>query len=70
MASCPWSLQQKHTLRHSDILLLWKKTSVGNHFNAKVRETKVGNYVDVPLSDDFNEKEAEEKGRSIQHEMH
>jgi hypothetical protein len=26
-----------------------KKPSVGNHFNRKVRETKVGDYVDVPL---------------------
>ena len=26
--------------------------------------------MDVPLSDDFNEKEAEEKGRSIQNGMH
>jgi hypothetical protein len=63
------------TFRHSTAVtqlkeFIDKNPSVGNHFNAKVRETKVGDYVDVPLSDDFNEKEAEEKGRSIQNGMH
>ena len=43
------------TFRHSTAVtqlkeFLEKKPSVGNHFNAKVRETKVGDYVDVPLT--------------------
>jgi hypothetical protein len=63
------------TFRHCDSVKqfkdFWDKNpSVGNHFNAKKKETCSDDYVDIPLSKHFNEKEAEANDRSVHNGMH
>ena len=49
---------------------LGKNPKVGNHFNEKLKENNVDEDIDIPLSDHFNEKEAEENGYRVQNGMH
>ena len=43
---------------------------VGNHFDAKAKEVDDGDTVEIPLSEEFNEKEAYENGKRVQNGMH
>ena len=63
------------TFRNSDSVKLFKEflgknPKVGNHFNEKLKENNVDEDIDIPLSDHFNEKEAEENGYRVQNGMH
>ena len=63
------------TFRNSDSVKLFKEffnknPKVGNHFNEKLKENNADEDIDIPLSDHFNEKEAEENGYRVQNGMH
>ena len=47
-----------------------KNPKVGNHFNAKAKEGSDGDIVEIPLSDEFNEQEANDHGKRVQNGMH
>ena len=63
------------TFRHSNSVKLFKEflhknQSIGNHFNTKIKENNSNDDIDIPLSDHFNEKEAEAAGHHVQKSMH
>ena len=63
------------TFRNSNSVKLFKEflninPSIGNHFNTKIKENTSDDDIDLPLSDYFNEKEAEANGHHVQKSMH
>ena len=63
------------TFRNSDEVqlikeFLEKNPKVGKHFNTKIKQINPEEEIDVPLNEEFNEKDAETNGHRIQNGMH